>query len=150
MYGAVVAHHDAFVVNRDHFAGVAESAHVGLKHVLADVNVGRVQIGQILLHVALVHALQLVFFGHALHAKKVVQDFGLVVPVADLLLVFKVIKYDFVVVQVVVFALLLMFANGGPQLRNPFLQFNRIGRVCDQLLFQCPLVFYQSGNGLRL
>ena len=150
--GAVVAHHDAFIFHRDHFAGVAVTAHVGLKHILADINVRRIQIGQIPLHVVFIHALQLVFFGWlAIHAKKIIQDFGLVVPVAYLLLVFKVIKYDFVIVQVVVFALLLVLADDRPQFINPFLQFNRIDWIiCKQLLFQNPLFFYQSGNGFGL
>jgi hypothetical protein len=121
--GAIVAHHDALIFHRNHFARVAVAAHVRLKHVLADVNVGRIQIGQVPLHVALVYALQLVFFRHrALHLEEIIQYFGFVVSIADLLLVFKVIKNDFIVVQIIIFAPPLVLANGGPKVLYPFTQ----------------------------
>jgi hypothetical protein len=125
--GAVVAHHDALIFHRDHFTGIAVAAHVRLKYVLADVNVGRIQIGQVPLHVALVYALQLVFFTRrALHFEEIIQYFGFVVSIADLLLVFKVIKNDFIIVQIIIFAPPLVLENGGTKVLYPFTQVGNI------------------------
>jgi hypothetical protein len=126
------------------------SAHVRRKHILANVNVGWIQIGQVPLHVVLVHALELVFLGNTpLHPEKIIEYFGFIISIAYLLLVFKVIKNDFIVVQIIIFALVLVLANRGPKLFNPFLQVMP-GWIQEQLLLQQSLFFHQFRNGFGL